>query len=79
MTLKKKKILVTILLISIGMLAGLTYWRFVGCSSGGCAITSRWFNMMLFGGVIGYLIGDSFKWKTQENNGQDEQNISAEK
>jgi hypothetical protein len=67
MTTKKKKILIVGSFILAGMIAGLAYWRFVGCSSGTCAITSRWHTMLVFGGIIGYLIGDSFKIKTSDN------------
>lgn len=48
-----------------GLIAGLAYWYFIGCSGGTCAITSKWHNSMLFGGVFGYLIGDSIKWNKE--------------
>ena len=49
-------------IIIIGVVAGLTagylYWRFVGCSTGSCAITSHWYSSSLFGGLAGYLLSD---------------------
>lgn len=45
--------------IIIGLIGGFLYWRFIGCTSGSCPITSSWHYSMLFGGVFGYLIGDS--------------------
>ncbi|MFP4025593.1 MAG: DUF6132 family protein [Thiohalospira sp.] len=42
-----------------GIIAGFLYWRYVGCLSGTCPITSNWHSMVLFGGLIGYFIGDS--------------------
>ena len=52
--------------VLIGAIGGFLYYHYVGCSSGTCAITSRWHTMLLFGGIIGYLIGDSIKLKTPE-------------
>ncbi len=34
---------------------GFAYWRFVGCTSGTCPLTSQWHTSMLFGGIIGLL------------------------
>lgn len=48
-----------LLLIIPGILAGYLYWKYVGCTSGTCAITSSWNTMVLFGGLIGYFLGDS--------------------
>ena len=47
------------LLIIPGIIAGYFYWKYVGCASGTCPITSNWHTMVGFGAVIGYLIGDS--------------------
>ena len=65
-----------LLLIIPGILAGYLYWRYVGCTSGTCPITSNWHTMVLFGGLIGYFIGDSIddlikkRRKKEENNGE---------
>ena len=48
-----------LLLIIPGIIAGYLYWKYVGCTSGTCAITSSWHTMVLFGGLIGYFLGDS--------------------
>lgn len=42
-----------------GLVGGYLYWHFIGCTSGSCGITSKWHMSMLFGGLMGYLIGDS--------------------
>lgn len=58
--------------IALGALAGFLYWRFVGCSSGSCPITSKWYNTMLYGAIMGVLLASpgSKKQKVQseENN-----------
>ncbi len=46
--------------IIIGAVAGFLYWKFVGCSTGGCMITSKWYNSTLYGMLMGFLIGSSF-------------------
>ena len=62
------------LLIIPGILAGFLYWKYVGCASGTCPITSNWHTMLLFGGLFGYFIGDSiddFIKKRQNKKEQD--------
>jgi hypothetical protein len=46
----------TIIGVALGALAGYLYWKFVGCSSGTCAITSRPLNSTLYGAVMGGLL-----------------------
>jgi hypothetical protein len=46
-------------LILAGLAGGFLYWKFVGCTSGSCPITSNWHSSSLMGGLIGYLTGDS--------------------
>jgi hypothetical protein len=46
----------TIMGVALGALAGYLYWKFVGCSSGTCAITSRPLNSTLYGAVMGGLL-----------------------
>lgn len=43
-----------------GGMAGLAYYYFIGCSSGGCAITSSPVNSMLYMGLIGWLVSGLF-------------------
>lgn len=45
--------------ILLGALAGFLYWRFIGCSSGTCPITSKWYTTTLYGGLLGFLLGSS--------------------
>ena len=39
----------------IGAGIGFAYWRFIGCTSGTCPLTSNWHTTTLFGGLIGML------------------------
>jgi hypothetical protein len=47
--------------ITLGALAGFLYWKFVGCSSGTCMITSKPINSTLYGGLMGFLVAGIFK------------------
>ncbi len=47
--------------ISLGAVAGFLYWKFVGCSSGTCMITSKPINSTLYGAVMGFLVAGIFK------------------
>ena len=47
--------------ITLGALAGFLYWKFVGCSSGSCMITSKPINSTLYGAVMGFLVAGIFK------------------
>jgi xanthine/uracil permease len=54
--------------IVIGIIAGYLYYLKVGCTSGTCPITSSPWMSMLWGSVIGYLLGDMFtKKKSKED------------
>ena len=73
----KKKLIFRIVLSTLGLLAGVLYWKYVGCSTGTCPIQSRWYLSSLYGGVIGYLISGLFikdKPKTNSNNNSDTNN-----
>ena len=59
-----KAILKNNALIVIGIIlgaAGGLYWKFVGCSSGACAITSKPLNSTLYGMLMGGLLFSLFK------------------
>ena len=47
-----------IIFLLVGAIGGFLYWRFVGCTSGTCAIKSVWYWTTLWGAAVGYLIGD---------------------
>lgn len=49
-----------VLFAVVGALAGLAYYRFIGCSTGSCAITSNPVSSMLYMGLIGWLISGIF-------------------
>jgi hypothetical protein len=40
----------------VGAIGGFLYWKFVGCASGTCAITSNPINSSLYGAMMGALI-----------------------
>lgn len=48
----------SLILSLLGGISGYMYWKFVGCVSGTCAITSVWYRATLYGVVMGWLIGD---------------------
>jgi hypothetical protein len=56
-----KKHLFTLVGISLGALAGFLYWKFVGCASGSCSITSVWYNSTAYGAIMGGLLLNIFK------------------
>jgi hypothetical protein len=56
-----KKYFLWIVGISLGALAGFLYWKFIGCASGSCAITSSPVNSTLYGALMGGLLGGTFK------------------
>lgn len=41
--------------LALGAVGGFLYWRFVGCSSGHCPISSNPFISTTYGGLLGYL------------------------
>jgi len=58
-----KRYWVIALFVVIGGIGGFLYWRFVGCNSGTCPITSNWYTSSGYGIVMGWLLGDSFRSK----------------
>lgn len=61
----KNNILV-IIGVFVGMLAGFLYWKFVGCNTGTCAITSSPINSTAYGAVLGGLVFSIFTPKKKE-------------
>jgi phosphate/sulfate permease len=71
---KKKKTIIILIGIMLGLAGGLLYWKFIGCTSGTCPITSNWYISTLFGGIFGYLIADSIKIKDKK---QEEKEVNG--
>ncbi len=64
--------------IVIGMVGGYLYYFYVGCASGGCPIQSNpWFST-LWGGAMGYLLGDMFVKKEKKKDGEEDKTSSTE-
>ena len=42
--------------IIIGALLGFAYYRFIGCASGSCPITSNPWASMIYGAIMGYMV-----------------------
>lgn len=68
-----QKYKLTFIGIGIGLIGGYLYYKFVGCASGTCAITSSPINSTLYGGLMGGLLFNIFdksnsdkKQKTQK-------------
>jgi hypothetical protein len=43
----------------VGAAAGYAWYRLVGCASGACPITARWWTSTLYGAAMGGLLGGS--------------------
>lgn len=57
--------------VLVGAFAGFLYWYYIGCTSGSCPIQANWHTSSLYGGLMGYLIGDlKKKPKKSEDNGK---------
>ncbi|WP_013666846.1 MULTISPECIES: DUF6132 family protein [Sphingobacteriaceae] len=56
-----KKHLSTLIGMTIGAVAGYLYWKFIGCNTGSCAITSNPVNSTLYGAVMGGFLLSTFK------------------
>lgn len=49
----------------VGALAGFLYWKYVGCLTGTCAITSKPFNSTLYFALFGSVLMGAFKTKSK--------------
>jgi hypothetical protein len=47
--------------LMVGGIAGFLYWKFVGCQSGNCMISSKPLNSTLYFSFIGAVLFQSFK------------------
>lgn len=52
----------------IGAIAGYLYWKWVGCNSGTCMITSKPFNSTLYFALVGALVFSLFTPSKKKNN-----------
>lgn len=44
----------------LGGLLGFLYYKFIGCSTGKCPITSNPYGSIIYGSLIGFMISDIF-------------------
>jgi Family of unknown function (DUF6132) len=56
--------------IILGAIGGYLYWQQIGCSSGTCAITSKWHNSTAYGALMGGLLFSMFKKEKNADNKQ---------
>lgn len=63
-----KKNILPVIGVLVGALAGFLYWKYVGCDSGTCAITSRPLNSSVYGAVMGGLLFSMFKKDKKKEN-----------
>jgi len=66
MKVRIKKWIRPILFTISGMLAGLSYHYFVGCSTGSCAILSHPVSAMVYMGLIGWLLSGVFEKECED-------------
>jgi hypothetical protein len=66
MTSKLKKYRLTILGAILGAIGGYSYYYFVGCASGTCAITSSPFNSTIYGIFMGGLLFNMIESEIQK-------------
>ena len=50
--------------ILIGGIGGFAYYHYIGCASGTCQITSNPYISVIYGALLGYLLLDLFKKKS---------------
>jgi hypothetical protein len=54
--------------ILLGAIGGFLYWKFVGCSSGTCSITSKPLNSTLYGALLGGTLLSAFTPDQKQKN-----------
>ncbi len=62
--------------IILGAVAGYLYWYFIGCTSGTCPITSKWYNSSVYGAIFGVLLAAPGKKSKQSNETDQNKNNS---
>jgi len=58
---KNKRLMIITIGVIIGGIAGYAYWKYIGCASGNCAITTVWYKSTLYGMLMGGLLADILK------------------
>jgi hypothetical protein len=53
--------------MAVGAVAGWLYWKYEGCVTGSCPITSQPVNSSVYGAVMGALVGDMFRKKENKS------------
>lgn len=56
-----KKTIMIIIGVIIGGISGYLYWKYIGCFTGTCAITSVWYKSTLYGMFMGGMLFDLFR------------------
>lgn len=56
--------------VVVGAVAGYLYWRYVGCTTGSCPITSSPVNSTLWGAVMRGLLGNILQPQSRMENNQ---------
>lgn len=56
-TAKKRRTMKSVLFVLGGAVAGFLYYKFVGCRTGACPITSSPIVSTLYGAAMGFLLG----------------------
>lgn len=41
----------------LGGIGGYAYWFYIGCSTGACPITANWHTSVIYGVIMGFLVG----------------------
>ena len=62
----KKELIITVIGVFFGLIAGYTYYHYIGCETGTCAITSKPINSSLYGGLMGGLLFNLFLNKNKK-------------
>ncbi len=52
----------------LGAGAGYAYWYYVGCATGPCPITARWYTSALYGLVFGFVLGQMITERMSKKN-----------
>lgn len=62
----RRVLLLTVLGVALGSVAGYFYWQHFGCTTG-CAITSSPVNSSLYGAFMGGLLFNSFRRRAEQD------------